>query len=83
MLDLKTIRPDPAPVRAALARRGDGSDERLDRALALDERWRVLETEVGELRARRNAGAAEIGRAKRAGGTRRRRSPPCRSSRRG
>ena len=67
MLDLKAIRPDPAPVRAALARRRDGSEERLDRALALDERWRELETEVGELRARRNAGAAAIGAAKKSG----------------
>ena len=67
MLDLKAIRPDPAPVRAALARRRDGSDERLDRALALDDRWRALETQVGELRSRRNAGAAAIGQAKRSG----------------
>jgi seryl-tRNA synthetase len=67
MLDLKAIRPDPAPVRAALARRRDGSEERLDRALALDERWRALEAEVGDLRARRNAGAAAVGEAKKAG----------------
>jgi seryl-tRNA synthetase len=67
VLDLRAIRPDPAPVRAALARRRDGSEERLDHALELDARWRALETEVGELRARRNAGAAEIGRAKKAG----------------
>jgi seryl-tRNA synthetase len=67
MLDLRAIRPDPAPVRAALARRREGAEERLDRALELDARWRALETEVGELRARRNAGAAEIGRAKKAG----------------
>jgi seryl-tRNA synthetase len=67
MLDLKAIRSDPAPVRAALARRRDGSEGRLDRALALDERWRELETEVGDLRARRNAGAAAIGNAKKSG----------------
>ncbi|HEX4692541.1 MAG TPA: serine--tRNA ligase [Solirubrobacteraceae bacterium] len=67
MLDLKAIRSDPAPVREALARRRDGSEERLDRALALDERWRELETEVGDLRARRNAGAAAIGAAKKSG----------------
>jgi seryl-tRNA synthetase len=67
VLDLKAIRPDPAPVRAALARRRDGSDERLDRALELDGRWRALETELGELRARRNAGASAIGRAKSSG----------------
>jgi seryl-tRNA synthetase len=67
VLDLKAIRSDPAPVREALARRRDGSEERLDRALALDERWRELETEVGDLRARRNAGAAAIGAAKKSG----------------
>jgi seryl-tRNA synthetase len=67
VLDLKAIRPDPAPVRAALARRRDGSEERLDRALELDERWRELETEVGDLRARRNAGAAAIGAARKSG----------------
>jgi seryl-tRNA synthetase len=67
VLDLRAIRSDPAPVREALARRRDGSEERLDRALALDERWRELETEVGDLRARRNAGAAAIGAAKKSG----------------
>ena len=36
MLDVKAIRRDPEPVLAALARRGDGSDERLRAALALD-----------------------------------------------
>ena len=42
MLDLKAIRRDPEPVRAALARRGDGSDERLDEVLELDARRREL-----------------------------------------
>jgi seryl-tRNA synthetase len=67
MLDLKAIRRDPEPVRAALARRGDGSPERLDRALELDERARALRTEVETLQAQRNAGAAAIGRAKKTG----------------
>jgi seryl-tRNA synthetase len=67
MLDLKAIRLDPAPVRAALARRRDGSEERLDRALELDERWRALTTEVEELRARRRTYSEAIGRAKKAG----------------
>jgi seryl-tRNA synthetase len=67
VLDLRAIRSDPAPVREALARRRDGSEERLDRALTLDERWRELEAEVGDLRARRNAGAAAIGAAKKSG----------------
>jgi seryl-tRNA synthetase len=35
VLDLRAISRDPAPVRAALARRRDGSEERLDAALAL------------------------------------------------
>ena len=36
MLDLKAIRRDPEPVRAALARRRDGSEATLDRVLELD-----------------------------------------------
>jgi seryl-tRNA synthetase len=67
MLDLRAIRRDPEPVRAALARRRDGSDERLDRALALDERARALRTEVEALQAERNAASAAIGQAKKAG----------------
>src|ERR671929_125738 len=67
MLDLGAIRRDPEPVRAALARRRDGSAERLDRALELDERARALRTEVERLQAERNARSAEIGRAKKAG----------------
>ena len=39
MLDLKAIRSAPDEARAALARRGDGSDERLARVLELDERF--------------------------------------------
>jgi seryl-tRNA synthetase len=67
LLDLKAIRRDPEPVRAALARRRDGSDERLTRALELDERWRALRTDVEALQAERNAGAAAIGQAKKSG----------------
>jgi seryl-tRNA synthetase len=68
MLDLKAIRRDPEPVRAALARRRDGSDERLDAALALDARRRELLPEVESLRARQNEASQAIGRAKQAGG---------------
>ena len=68
MLDLKAIRRDPAPVRAALARRRDGSAERLDAALALDARRRELLPEVESLRARQNEASQAIGRAKQAGG---------------
>jgi seryl-tRNA synthetase len=68
MLDLREIRREPEPVRAALARRRDGSEERLDRALALDARWRELLPEVESLRARQNEASQAIGRAKQAGG---------------
>src|SRR5918996_2558181 len=68
MLDLRQIRRDPEPVRAALARRRDGSEVRLDRALALDERVRALRPEVEGLRARQNEASKAIGKAKQAGG---------------
>ena len=67
MLDLKAIRDDPAPVRAALARRRDGSDSRLDRALELDVRRRELLPEVEGIRARQNEASAAIAAAKKAG----------------
>ncbi len=67
MLDLKVIRRDPAPVRDALARRRDGSDERLERALDLDARRRAVLPEVEALRARQNDASKAIGRAKAAG----------------
>ena len=67
MLDLKAIRRDPEPVRAALARRRDGSDARLDDALALDARWLELVPEVEGLRARQNEASQGIARAKKAG----------------
>jgi seryl-tRNA synthetase len=62
MLDVKAIRRDPEPVLAALARRRDGSDERLRALLALDERRRALLPEVEGLRAeqkRKGAQAAQ------------------------
>ena len=67
MLDLKQVRRDPAPVREALARRRDGSDARLDRALELDERVRALRPETEGLRARQNEASKAIGQAKQAG----------------
>ena len=67
MLDLKSIRRDPEPVRAALARRRDGSDARLQEALELDERRRALLPEVESLRARQNEASQSISQAKRAG----------------
>ena len=67
MLDLKAIRDDPEPVRAALARRRDGSEARLDRALELDVRRRELLPEVEGLRAQQNAASQAIAAAKKAG----------------
>jgi seryl-tRNA synthetase len=61
MLDLKTIREDPEPARAALARRGKVED--LNRLLEIDERWRALTAEVETLRAKQNAATKEIGKA--------------------
>ncbi|MEA2123334.1 MAG: seryl-tRNA synthetase [Solirubrobacteraceae bacterium] len=67
MVDVKAIRRDPEPVLAALARRGDGSDERLRELLALDERRRGLLPEVESLRARSNEAGKAVGAAKQAG----------------
>ena len=67
MLDLRSIARDPAPAREALARRGDGSEERLDRALELLARRTALRPELEALQARRNEASAAIGRAKQAG----------------
>jgi seryl-tRNA synthetase len=68
MLDLKAIRSDPEPVRAALARRRDGSEARLDEALGLDARRRKLLPEVESLRASQNQASQEIAKTKKAGG---------------
>ena len=67
MLDLKAIREDPAPVREALARRRDGSAERLDRVLALDVRRRELLPEVEGIKAQQNQASQAIAAAKKAG----------------
>src|SRR3954447_23023546 len=67
MLDLRAISRDPEPVRAALARRRDGSDERLNQALDLRSRINSLKPELEDARAARNAGSQKIAEAKRAG----------------
>ena|ERR1700691_6216835 len=54
MLDIRLIRSEPDAVRTALARRGDVSDDAIDRVLELDERWRGLTAELEELRAEQN-----------------------------
>src|SRR5947209_1473999 len=61
MLDIKLIREDPEPFRAALARRGLA--ERVDELLAADERRRQLTGRVEELRAEQNRASKAIGRA--------------------
>ncbi len=68
MLDLRAISRDPAPVRAALARRRDGSEEVLDRALERYARRNALRPELEALQARRNEASKAIGAAKQAGG---------------
>jgi seryl-tRNA synthetase len=67
MLDLRAIARDPEPTRAALARRNDGSSARLDAALDLYAARTALRPELEAAQARRNDGAAAIGRAKQAG----------------
>jgi len=61
LIDLKSVREDPAPARAGLARRGRAED--LDRLLAIDEEWRGLTAEVEALRAEQNRVSKEVGRA--------------------
>jgi seryl-tRNA synthetase len=65
VLDLAAIREDPAPARAALARRG--AAEALDELLALDARRRELLPEVETRRATQNKASDEIAERKRAG----------------
>jgi seryl-tRNA synthetase len=67
VLDLKAIREDPEPVRAALARRRDGSDALIDRVLSLDVRRRELLPEVEGIKAQQNAASQAIAAAKQAG----------------
>ncbi len=50
MIDLKQARADPDRYRAALARKGAAAA--FDELLAADERWRSLQQQVDELRAR-------------------------------
>src|SRR5712692_4878933 len=52
MIDIRAARHDPDAFRAALARKG--AAEIFDELLAVDMRWRELETEVTELRAKTN-----------------------------
>jgi seryl-tRNA synthetase len=55
VLDLKALRGDPDSIRAALARRQDGSEQRLDEVLALDSSWRDATAAAEAARAELNA----------------------------
>jgi seryl-tRNA synthetase len=66
MLDLRQIREDPEPARAALARRGL-DPAALDEALELDERRRGLLPELEDLRRRKNEANKRIGELRRTG----------------
>jgi seryl-tRNA synthetase len=62
LLDIKRIREDPDPFRAALARRN--LSDAVDRLLEADERRRSLTARVEELRAAQNRASRAIGAAK-------------------
>jgi seryl-tRNA synthetase len=66
VLDLRQIREDPVPARAALERRGV-APALLDEALELDERRRNILPELEDLRRRRNEASKRIGELQRAG----------------
>jgi seryl-tRNA synthetase len=68
VLDPRLLRHDPETVRAALARRGGGAAEALDRWLALDRRRRELVPELDGLRAEQNRANQDIARARKEGG---------------
>ena len=63
MLDLKLIRDDPEGVKAALAKRGPGAAELVDRLLEADAARRRLVTEVDAQRAEQKRRGKEVARA--------------------
>lgn len=65
MLDLKSIRQNPAEARRALASRSEKHGVALDALLEADAAWRAAFAEVEPLRARRNKAADDVGRLKR------------------
>ncbi len=72
MIDVKLIRENPDFVRKNLERRNDPAKiELLDAFIGADQHWRSLQTEVNELRRRRNELSLKIAKAgKQAEGTR-------------
>jgi len=67
MLDLRLIRREPDAVRAALARRGGDTAERIDAVLDLDRRWRDATQASEALRAEQKAASEEVAAGKREG----------------
>src|SRR5512132_904033 len=63
MLDLRLVRDDPKRVKAALAKRGPGVAEQVDRLLEADTARRRLVTEVDALRAEQKRRGKEVARA--------------------
>jgi seryl-tRNA synthetase len=63
MLDLKLVRDDPERVRAALAKRGPGVADQVDRLLQADAARRRLVTEVEALRAEQKRRGREVAKA--------------------
>jgi seryl-tRNA synthetase len=63
VLDLKTIREDPEPVRRAMGKRSAAAVQDLDRALRLDEERLALLVRVEEARAEKNRLSKAVGRA--------------------
>jgi seryl-tRNA synthetase len=63
MLDLKTVREDPGRVKAALAKRGPGAADQVDRLLEADAARRRLVTEVDALRAEQRRRGKEVAKA--------------------
>jgi seryl-tRNA synthetase len=63
MLDLKLIRDDPEGVKAALAKRGPGPAELVDRLLEADAARRRLVTDVDALRAEQKRRGRDVARA--------------------
>lgn len=61
MLDIKTIRQDPAPIKQALNRRSPDLPHLIDQVLAHDEQRRHAETEKQLLQAKRKSASKQIG----------------------
>jgi seryl-tRNA synthetase len=61
LLNLRAIREDPNPVRAALARRERGLADDLDHLIELDGERRKVTLEVEDLRAEQNRGSKAVG----------------------